>query len=361
MICEPQPIEVIHATSLIKARAYELGFDSVGIARADVPLDIEFERYQQALANELHGPLSYLAKHVQVRQRIDTDAILLGAKSIIVIGIRYDRPNDENDPELAQFIARYARGRDYHQHVRRRLRKLANFVCALGENIYARPLIDTAPVLERAWAARAGLGFVGKNGMLITPGLGSFFLIGEVVTTLALDVNTPIEERCGKCTLCIDACPTNALVRPFVLDARRCIATMTIEWRGLVPNEVREATSQHLFGCDICQEVCPYNAKKKPLSALHEDFTPHARWFHWTLEDLAQLGMPNGPDFDEITLGSPLRRAGIEGLARSACMMLGRLQRTSAFPMLHTLCEHHPSEVVRDAASWALKQNKKST
>src|SRR5262249_18003347 len=150
-----------------------------------------------------------------------------------------------------RMIARYARGRDYHNGVRKKLRRLAAFVRGLGAD--ARPLIDDAPILERAWAARAGLGFVGKNGMGIVPGTGSLLALGEGVTTLALTPDTPIDERCGTCTRCLDACPTHAFTRPFVLDARRCVSYLTIEKRGAIEDSLREGVGEHLFGCDDCQ------------------------------------------------------------------------------------------------------------
>ncbi len=334
---------------LIKARARELGFVVCGIARAEV-LDVEFARYQQALAEGLHGPLDYLARNVDVRARVDTDAILEGARSVIVVGARYDRPDDGDDPPLAQKIARYARGHDYHGFLRKKIRKLAEFVRAFGAE--ARPMSDTAPVLERAWAARAGIGFVGKNGLVIAPGLGSTMLLAEVVTTLELPPDTPIEERCGRCTLCLEACPTGAFVRPFVLDAGKCVSTVTIEQKGAIPVHLRAAASEVLFGCDICQEVCPHNAKTRPEAPLGARHRPHERWSTLTLTDLARIGMPAGASFEELAVGTPLSRAGAEGLARNACLALAHVEGSE--PVLAEVAEHHPSEVVRDAARWSL-------
>jgi epoxyqueuosine reductase len=345
------PIE--HAL-LVKARAMELGFSAVGIASAAGPIEPEFSRYRAALADGLHGPIDYLADNVEARRQLDADSILAGARSVIVVAARYDRPDDEPTAELVRGIARYARGRDYHNHLRKKLRNLARFVRALAPSVEARPLSDTAPVLEKAWAARAGVGFLGKNGVVITPGEGSYTLLGEVVTTLALAPDTPMEERCGRCTLCIEACPTDALIRPFVLDAGKCVSTTTIELRGPVPEPLRVATSEHLFGCDICQEVCPYNAKRRPLPPLADRYVPHERWGTLTLEVLARIGMSDGPDFASIVESSPLRRSGPEGLARNACLALGREARPENAPLLRDIAERHPSAVVRDAARWAL-------
>jgi epoxyqueuosine reductase len=327
-----------------------------GIASAEEPLGIEYERYRDALARGLHGPLDYLAKNVEVRSRLDGDAILAGAKSVIVVGARYDRPGEEDAP-LVRKIARYARGRDYHNFLRKRIRKLAAFVRTLGDGVEARPMSDTAPVLERAWAARAGVGFVGKNGLVIAPGLGSTFLLAEVVTTAKLANDAPIEERCGRCTLCLDACPTQAFVAPFVLDAGACISTTTIEQRGPIPVRLRMASSERLFGCDVCQDVCPHNAKERPAPPLASRHAPHERWRQLSLFDLARIGMDGGPRFEDVAEGTPLSRAGAEGLARNACHALVHEQGSE--PVLREIAAAHPSETVRDAARWALAERER--
>jgi len=342
------------AAVLIKARARELGFVACGVARADVPLDVEYARYSAAMERGLHGPLDYVLKNHSLRERVDSEEILGGAKSIVVVGARYDRPDEENDPPLAQKIARYARGHDYHGFMRKKIRKLADFIRALDDDIEARPMSDTAPVLERAWAARAGIGFVGKNGLVIAPGLGSYMLLGEVVTTLEIAADEPIEERCGRCTLCLDACPTGAFVGPFVLDAGKCVSTATIEQRGPIPVHLRVASSEVLFGCDICQEVCPHNSKARPEAPLGSRHKPHERWSSLTLADLAQLGMEGGPSFEDVAMGTPLRRSGAEGIARNACLALSHVDGSAE--LLERVASAHPNEVVREAASWALER-----
>ncbi len=349
----------------VRDKARALGFDAVGFARADEPLTADFERYERFLAREMHGEMRYLASDRLVRRRLDTKDILVGARTVVCVARRYDRSADDeaNDPPLARRIARYARGRDYHNGVRKKLRQLAAFVRTLGEGVTARPLLDDVPVLERAWASRAGLGFVGKNGMLIVPGQGSFVLLGEVVTTLVLAPHEPIADRCGSCTLCIDECPTGAIVEARVLDARRCISYLTIELRSEMPEELRAAVGDHLFGCDDCQTVCPYNkdtdAKRGLRAGAKTDvFSPHPRW---TELGLADVLLASEPAFAALSAGSPVHRATRAGLARNAAVVLANqaggprgdlsVEETAA---LETAANTHENEIVRDAARWAL-------
>ncbi|RLB61716.1 MAG: tRNA epoxyqueuosine(34) reductase QueG, partial [Deltaproteobacteria bacterium] len=242
LMTEPQADGVEPPASLaerIVQRAGELGFQAVGFALASQPLTTDYERYLDYLARGRHGQMSYLAERPATRRRVDGSAIVPGAQTVICVALRYDRPvhpdlgePDRSASSLAGSIARYARGRDYHGFMRKRLRKLAASVATLGDSVQARAFCDTAPVLEQAWAVRAGLGFVGKNGLLIVPGQGSWCLLGEVITTLAIEAEaygTPIQERCGSCRACLDACPTDAFTAPFVVDPRRCIASRTIE------------------------------------------------------------------------------------------------------------------------------------
>ena len=216
----PQDLRDAHARA-VKQKAAEFGFDAVGIADARAPLDQDFAHYERFVADGFHGDMAWLAENAETRRSVDHAGILPRAKSVICLARRYKRNDDERDPEFAKKIARYARGRDYHNHVRRKLRQLSAFVRSLAPDTNARPIVDDAPLLERAWAARAGLGFVGKNGLLIVPGLGSYVLLGEIVTTLELTADSAIPERCGSCTRCLDGCPTQAFRRPDVLEARR--------------------------------------------------------------------------------------------------------------------------------------------
>ena len=262
----------------VRAKAAELGFDAVGVARADVPIDEDHARYKAFVDGEFHGSMAYLANNQDVRRSLADPGILPGARSVICVAQRYAVRLPVPEPGIVGRIAKYARGRDYHNHVRRRVRKLADFVRTLEAGTLARPLIDTAPVLERAWAARSGIGFVGKNGMLICPGLGSFTVLGEVVTTLQLTPDQPMASRCGRCEACLEACPTAAFVKPFVLDARRCISYLTIEHRGAWESSWGELIAPRVFGCDTCQDVCPFNRGRGAWIDPGGPFDPLERW-----------------------------------------------------------------------------------
>lgn len=296
-------------------RARLLGFDAVGVARADEPLGVEHDRYLAFLDSNKHGKMDYLAANREARRRLDSEAILPGAKSVICLARSYRRPPAEQagDPPLAQLCATYARGHDYHNHLRKKLRALARFVRSLGDGVAARPLCDEEPVLERAWAARAGLGFVGKNGLVIVPGQGSFVLLGEVVTTLEIAPDTPMAERCGSCTRCLDVCPTQAFSAPFVLDPRRCVAYLTIE-DPLGAEPGRPDAGEHLFGCDDCQSACPYN-RGEVNAGRTQSFEPLATFAGKSLADVVAF---DEEAFREFTVGSPLFRATRAGLARNA-------------------------------------------
>ncbi len=292
----------------------------VGVARADEALGVEHERYRAFVDQGMHGSMSWLGEDPEARRRLDGESILPGARSVICVGRRYGRSREAEaeDPPLAKLVARYARGQDYHVFMRKKLRRLASFVKTLGPGVRARVLSDVEPILERAWAARAGLGFVGKNGLVITPGQGSYQLLGEVVTTLDLVAGVPMAERCGSCTRCLDACPTQAFTAPFVLDARRCISYLTIEAREEPPAELASAVGDHLFGCDDCQEVCPFNRAAAPAAERTAQFEPHERWARLDLDDLSRLGAATEERWEEVAAGSPLRRPGPLGIARNA-------------------------------------------
>jgi epoxyqueuosine reductase len=351
----------------VRAEARALGFDAVAIARVGAGEGIarDFERYEAFVAAGMQGDMGWLARYREVRARLDGEGILPGAKSVVCVARRYQRPSEEEgkDAATAKAIARYARGRDYHSFLRRRLRRLAAFLRGLGSEeapVHARPLCDEEPVLERAWAAASGLGFVGKNGMLIVPGLGSMLLLGEVVTTLELEVpseQSRLADRCGSCTRCLEACPTSAFQAPYVLDPRRCVSYLTIEHRTAIAPELREGVGTHLFGCDDCQTVCPFNAGIGPRAPLSDDdgdpFVPLERWSRVRLEDLLSI---DDSRWQELAEGTPLKRAGRNGLARNAAIVLGNRRDKMALAALRRAADTHEDAMVREAASWAAGQ-----
>ena len=343
----PRPAE-----RAIRDKALALGFHAVGVARADRPLERDFERYEAYLEQGLLGTMRWLGENREARRRLDTSDILPGARSVICVAARYGREGEVPAGSVAAGIARYARGRDYHNGLRKKLKQLAAFVRSLGAGVAARPMMDTAPVLERAWAARSGLGFVGKNGLVIVPGQGSLVLLGEVVTTLELAPDEPIAERCGSCTRCLDACPTQAFLGPFVLDPRRCVAYLTIEHRGPVPEPLRAPIGEHLFGCDVCQDVCPFNRARPAPAAQTERFRPLDRWSSLRPADLLALVES---DWDELGEGSPVRRATLAGLIRNAITAVANGGEREHRAALVRLAEHHDDEGVREHAAWALR------
>lgn len=338
----------------IVAEARRLGFDAVGFARADLPLEADFARYEAFVAEGRHGEMGWLANLPEARRRVDGEHILPGARTVVCVARSYARSADDEagDGALASSIARYARGRDYHNGMRKKLRKLANVVRSFGAE--ARPLCDEEPILERAWAARAGLGFVGKNGLLIVPGVGSLVLLGEVVTTLAIEPDPPIPERCGSCTRCLDACPTKAFAQPFVLDPRRCVAYLTIEHRSAVPEDLRAGIGEHLFGCDDCQTVCPFNTRVRGTARdaiVDPRFLADPRWRDVALVDLLAL---DDEGFVRLREGSAVGRATRTGLARNAALVLGNRRDATARAALERASAEHDSADVREAAAWAL-------
>jgi epoxyqueuosine reductase len=343
----------------VKDRARALGFDAVGIARAgpDVRLDEDVARWDAFTAAGMHGEMPWLAEHRGARLRLDGSEVLEGARSVVCLARRYPGPGSEAASEggITTTLARYARGRDYHVFLRRRIRRLATFIRSLGTSerpVLARPLCDEEPVLERAWAVRAGLGFIGKNGLLIAPGLGSMVLLGEVVTTLDLEPDVPVNERCGTCTRCLAACPTNAFVAPRVLDPRRCVSYLTIEHTSAIDPELRRGVGGHLFGCDDCQTVCPFNAGAGArVQRTPGPFAPLERWARVRLEDLLSL---DEEGWRALSAGSPLKRAGRSGLARNAAIVLGNRGDPGSLPALRACAEGHVDPTVRDAAAWAI-------
>lgn len=306
----------------VKRKAVELGFDLVGITGAEPSVFAEEYRdwVEQGYAGEMH----YLTR--DIHRRLDPRELLPEARSIIVVGINYS--NDENpgtpsdtDSDTAIF-ARYARGDDYHDVITPRLRELLRFIQELGgAEVTGKVYVDTGPLLEREVARRAGLGWFGKNTMLINTRRGSYFLLGEIITNLLLPRDEPAVGGCGTCTRCIDACPTGAIVAPFHLDARRCISYLTIELKGEIPEEFRPAMQEagnRVFGCDICQEVCPFNLRRSTLTQ-EPAFQPREVTLKSKLSDIMYM---TEEEFREKFKGSPVKRAKWRGLLRNVQAVL---------------------------------------
>lgn len=332
----------------VKALGRELGFARVGIARAQ-PLDVEAQRLRAWLAAGHHGGMQYLEETADVRCDPTDARMLAGAQSVIVLAAAYGDANSCSDGPSPGRVARYAQGRDYHKILYNRLRAMKKLLRSAGHE--ARAAVDGMPVFERAWAQRAGLGFIGKNCCLIIPGIGSQVFLAVVMTTAELPADEPMRERCGDCRLCLDACPTRAFVEPRVLDARRCIAYLTIEHRGSVDESLREAVDDWAFGCDVCQEVCPYNRASFGEPMLGSDFGKKTPWGQ--TDAIAFLQMDDSR-FAEAARASPLLRPGREGMARNAALVLGNRAGRVVLPVLKQSAREDPSPAVREAATWAI-------
>jgi len=298
----------------IKREARALGFSGVGIAPAAALPDHQrhFRRY---LAEGRHAGMSYLEEEPERRE--DPSRLLPGAKSLISLAIPYYQGDHRAAPsDPSGRVARYAWGRDYHQPTEARLEALKGFILERAPGAAIRCAVDHAPILERAYAQQAGLGFIGKHTLLITSDHGSWVLLAELVTDLELDFDEPGFTQCGACMRCLDACPTGALTEPFHLDATRCIAYLTIEHKGDTPAELRAGIGDWLFGCDACQEACPYNRDAVPPPVLPE-FASSAGVGPWLSLDDASNIRSHGA-FDLRFASSPLQRAGRKGLRRNA-------------------------------------------
>ncbi|HJL15730.1 MAG TPA: tRNA epoxyqueuosine(34) reductase QueG [Sandaracinaceae bacterium LLY-WYZ-13_1] len=332
----------------LEARAQALGFARLGVARVE-PLDREAEALRRWLARGHHASMGWMDDTAEVRLDPTHPGMLPGATRVVVLATSYAR-NDARQGPPPSVVAGYARGRDYHNVVGKRMRKLARLV--RDEGHAARASVDSVPVLERAWAQRAGVGFVGKNCCLIVPGLGSHVFLSTLVTDAPLRVDAPMEERCGSCRRCLDACPTDAFVGARALDARRCLSYLTIEHRGPIDPALRRPLGGHLFGCDDCQDVCPFNRTAAPPDEATAPFAADPR-LDVPVEALLEM---NEDEHREWARGSPLRRPGREGLARNAALVLGNRGERRHLPALRRAAETDPSETVREAARWAVER-----
>ena len=342
------PEDAREAARRIKARALELGFEAVGIA-ALAPLEAS-AHYEAWLAAGRHGEMRYLASPGHRERRADPARILSEIRSVVCVALCHEPGRDaERDRRLGR-VARYGAGEDYHRVMRDKLGTLEREIERdLLPGSRALWYSDTGAILERGWAERAGLGWIGKHSGLLSERFGSWFLLGEVLLDRPVASDPPLErEHCGTCRRCIDACPTRAIVAPYQLDARRCISYLTIELRGAIPIELRASIGDWVFGCDICQEVCPWNRFAPPA----REARLHARALEgWTLERFLTL---DEASFAELFAGSPIRRAGRTGFLRNVCVALGNRGEVSSVPALARRIRWDTSPLVRGHAAWAL-------
>lgn len=334
----------------VKRLALAQGFCRVGIARAQA-LGREAEHLRAWLAAGHHGQMGYMADNVEVRVDPTHSGMLPSARSVIVLATAYADSEAFDGPTPGR-MARYAQGRDYHGLLYDRTRPLRRYLRRHGAAV--RACVDTLPALERAWASRAGVGFVGKNACIIVPGVGSHVLLSLLITSAELEPDAPMRERCGECTLCLDACPTRAFVGPRRLDARRCISYLTIEHDGCIDESLRADMGPWLFGCDVCQDVCPFNRRPRAkIEGGHDPFAPRARLRGLGAEDFLRM---DEACFDRYSRASAMRRAGRHSMARNAAIVLGNSRDRRYLPVLSRAAEHDPSAVVRDAALWAINR-----
>ncbi len=337
----------------VAAAARELGFARVGFAPA-APFGDAALRLRGWLASGYHGNLSYLAEG----ERGDPRALLPEARTVIAVALFYGGPagpvalrDGRDGRDLTAIVARYARGDDYHLVMKQKLALLAERCEALaGRRLASRACVDTAPLLEHELARAAGLGFSGKSTLTIVPGLGSYVLLGELITELELTPSEPVRAGCGGCRACLDACPTGAFVDAHVLDARRCISYLTIENQGTIPRELRSRLGTRVFGCDVCQEVCPFNASSTPKPGAPE-LAPRPALATLDLVGLLELGAAG---YRKLVRRTALRRVTRDTLARNAAVALGNTRDARAVPPLERALGSHPSPLVRAHAAWAL-------
>ncbi len=346
----------------LKEYAAELGFDAVGIASVEPSRHMVL--YRSWIGDDSHGEMSYLSREDAVARRAHLGRTLPSVRSAVVVAHDYyqeDPPGVPDDPARA-VIARYARGRDYHNVIKKRLAKLHRWIQARSEEpVLGRVYVDTGPILERELAERGGLGWFGKNTMLIHPRRGSYFFLGVLLLDLKLEADDPFAaDHCGTCRSCLDACPTGALLGRDPrgaprMDARRCISYLTIEHRGVIASELRSLMGNRVYGCDICQEACPWNEAFAQVSG-GPDYQAKEGVDGPELVDLAErLLAVDDSAFRKMFRASPIKRAGRSGLLRNACVALGNWRSEDAVDVLIRALKD-PEPLVRGHAAWALGQ-----
>jgi epoxyqueuosine reductase len=343
----PDPAE---ARRILEKRAREGGFDLVGVARAE-PLQEGGERLKEWQEAGMAADMGYMHRPVELLS--NPRKLQKSAKSVVSLGVSYypgDHPENAGDGGR---VARYAWGRDYHEVIKERLFRLrGELEEELGARIKARGFTDAVPLLERSAAQHAGLGFFGRNSCLINQRVGSYFFIADLIVDLKLETDPPGSGTCGRCTRCIDRCPTGAIKAPGVVDARLCISYLTIENRGEIPRHLRPLVGDWAFGCDVCQEVCPYNKRKAARSRWPEFSEGAGAGSYLKIEEV--LALRTDEEFEHRFAGTPLTRPGRAGLLRNCCVAAGNLGLEGAVPALIECLREDPSPLVRGHAAWAL-------
>ena len=349
-----EQLDLVALTVSIRDWAAELGFQQIGIT--DIDLSEDAPRLATYLAAGYHGEMAYMADHGAMRWR--PEELVPGTVRVISVRMDYLPEDTQMAQMLAQpeqaYISRYALGRDYHKLIRKRLQQLAEKITQEIGPFGYRAFVDSAPVMEKPLARKAGLGWMGKNTLILNRKAGSWFFLGELFIDLPLPVDEPNDrDHCGKCSACLEVCPTQAFVGERVLDARRCISYLTIELKGAIPEELRPMMGNRVFGCDDCQLVCPWNRFAK--STQEDDFKPRHSLDNSTL---AELFMWTEEQFLKRTQGSPIRRTGYERWLRNLAVGLGNAPST--IPVLEALKARldYPSELVQEHVLWALQQHK---
>ncbi|PWK78356.1 epoxyqueuosine reductase [Mucilaginibacter oryzae] len=296
-------------SQLIKSEAQKLGFLFCGIAKADF-LEEEAPRLEAWLNKNMHGEMAYMENHFD--KRLDPRLLVDGAKSVISLGINYYTDQTQDDPSAPK-ISKYAYGMDYHTVIKDKLKQLLQIINEKIGEVGGRAFVDSAPVLDKAWARKAGMGWIGKNSNLLNKKAGSFFFLAELIIDLELEYDiAPTADHCGTCTNCIDACPTNAIVGPYVVDGSRCISYLTIELKNEIPQEFKGKMDNWMFGCDVCQDVCPWNR----FSVIHTEpaFTPHPDLLHLKKADWQEI---TRDVFQKVFKNSAVKRTRFSGLTRN--------------------------------------------
>jgi len=292
---------------MIKTEAKRLGFLSCGISKAGF-LEEEAPRLEKWLNQNMHGEMQYMENHFD--KRLDPTKLVEGSKSVISLLLNYF-PSEEQNPDSYK-ISKYAYGMDYHFVIKDKLKSLLQFIQEEIGDVHGRAFVDSAPVLDKAWAAKSGLGWIGKNSNLLTQQVGSFYFIAELIVDLELEYDTPVTDHCGTCTACIDACPTEAIVQPYVVDGSKCISYLTIELKNEIPSEFDGKLDEWMFGCDVCQDVCPWNRFSKPHS--EPLFNPNPDLLSFTKKDWEEI---TEDVFKKIFKKSAVKRTKLSGLERN--------------------------------------------